>query len=1041
MIEWFAKNPVAANLLMAAIIVTGLISANRSIPLEVFPSFEIQAVNIVTVFRGATPDAVEDGVTNRIEEAVYNLEGVEQVSSTSSENLSVVTVEIGSKYDKRELLNNVKLRVDSLNSLPRAAERPVVSLIRDNPEVVSIAVYGETDAKSLRLAADKVRDDLLALPNITLARLLGVSNYEISIEIKPETLRRYQLNLEQIGRAIQQGSADVSAGNIKSIDGELRVRTDGQAYTRDDFAQIPIVFRPGSDPILLQDIATIRDGFEDKPLAASFDQKPAIMVEVRRTGDQSAIDISDTVKRYIDENNQHRTDGISLQYWDDNARILRARIATLINSGIQGGILVLLLLSLFLRPAIAFWVFIGVPISFMGAFIFMPFVGGTFNIISLFAFITVLGIVVDDAIVTGENIYRKMHEGLDSLQASIIGTKQIAVPVTFGILTTMVAFMPMSNMGSNRMGYMAAQIPMVVIPVLLFSLIESKFILPSHLSHIKPRKDSDNLNWLSRTQLKISRGFEYFILNHYRPFLEKSLSNKAVSIASLLAVSAIVFSFASLGHIRFNFVPRVEAEELVFSLAMPDTTSFETTDKHIQTIADEFRALQEKYRNPDTGQSIIKHIYTTSGSDASSVKPNVGTVHVEFYGPEERHIDIVPSEVANEARANIGTIPGAEKLSIIAELGRAGEPINVQLSGISIKEMSEVGHILRDKLLEYPNVFNIQDNFSGGKEELDIELLPRAHSLGLDLANVASQVRSSVYGFEAQRIQRGRDELRVMVRLPLADRSSVEDLYRLPIFVGSSNQVIPLSDLAKLTPVRSPTALYRINRNSVVNITADVDKKKADVPAIVRELDAVLKEQQQHYNGLQYAFKGEAEEQAENNAGLESGAILVLLCIYALLAIPFKSYLQPLIVMSVIPFSFVGAILGHMLVGADLSILSVVGMMALLGVVINDSLVLVDYINQQRAKGVELFEAVLESGTKRFRPVILTSLTTFAGLTPLLLDSSTQAQFLKPMAISLGFGILFCTVVTLILVPINYLLGHRLKYAVLNFISPQPQEG
>lgn len=1035
MIEWFAKNPVAANLLMLAIVLAGLVSANRSIPLEVFPSFEIQAVNIVTVFPGATPDAVEEGITNRIEEAVYNLEGVEQVSSRSAENLSVVTVEIGDKYDKRELLNDVKLRVDSLNSLPRAAERPVVSLIEDNPEVIQIAVSGETDPKTLRLAADKVRDDLLNMPNITLAKLLGVSNYEISIEIAPETLRRYQLNLEQVGRAIQRGAVDVSAGNIKSIDGELRVRTDGQAFTRDEFAQIPVIFRAGSDPILLQDIATIRDDFEENPLTSTFDKKPTIMIEVRRTGDQSALDVSETVKEYIKQSNQYRTDGIELAYWDDNARILKARISTLINSGIQGGILVLLLLSLFLRPAIAFWVFIGVPISFMGAFIFMPYVGGTFNIISLFAFITVLGIVVDDAIVTGENIYRKMHDGLDSLQASIVGTKQIALPVTFGILTTMVAFLPMANMGANRMGYLAAQIPMVVIPVLFFSLVESKLILPSHLSHIKPRKDSDKLNWLSRTQQKISRGFESFTTQHYQPFLEKCLSNKSISVASLLAVAAVVTAFANFGHIRFNFVPRVEAEEVVFALAMPDTTSFATTDKHIQDIASHFRELQDKYRDPDTGKSIIKHIYTTSGSDGATVKPNVGTVNIEFLGPEERHLDILPSEVANEARAKVGDIPGAEKLSIIAELGRAGEPINVQLSGIPIKQMSEVGHLLRDKLLQYPNVFNIQDNFSGGKEELDIELLPRAHALGLDLATVASQIRSSVYGYEAQRIQRGRDEVKVMVRLPIEDRSSVEDLYRLPIFVGKNNQAIPLSDLAKLTPVRSPTALYRLNRNSVVNITADVDKKKADVPAIVRELDQFLREQQQNYNGLQFAFKGEAEEQAENNAGLESGAILVILCIYALLAIPFKSYLQPLIVMSVIPFSFVGAILGHILVGADLSILSMVGMMALLGVVINDSLVLVDYINQQRAKGLELFQAVLESGTKRFRPVILTSLTTFAGLTPLLLDSSTQAQFLKPMAISLGFGILFCTVITLILVPITYLLGYQLKHGVVDFYN------
>lgn len=1029
MIEWFARNPVAANLLMLSIIVTGLISASRSIPLEVFPSFDIQAVSVTTPYRGATPDSVEDGITTRIEEAIYNLEGVEQLNSRSAEGVSSVIAEIGEGYDKRELLNDIKLRVDALNTLPATAERSVVSLRRSDVGVILVAVSGYTDPKTLRLAADKVRDDLLANSNITLVKLLGVSNYEIGVEISPETLDSYQLNLAQVASAIQRGAVDVSAGNIRTRDGDILVRTDGQAYNQSEFARIPVVTKIGGNPVLLGDIANIEDGFEDNPILTKFDDIPTIMVEVRRTGDQSAIQISDLVQKYIAEQNAQRVDGIQLAYWDDNARILRARLATLLKSGVQGGILVLLLLSLFLRPAVAFWVFLGVPVSFMGAFIFMPLFGGTFNIISLFAFITVLGIVVDDAIVTGENIYQRMHEGMDSLQAAIIGTKQIAVPVTFGILTTMVAFLPMTGLGANRIGYIAAQIPMVVIPVLLFSLIESKLVLPSHMSHIKPREESDELNWLSRAQMSVARGFEQSVINYYRPFLKKCLANKAISLTSLLAATIIIMSIASTGHVRFTFFPRVESEHIIFSLAMPDTTGFATTDKHIQTIADHFAVLQEKYRDPDTGVSVIKHIYTTTGSNRSEIKSSVGTVNTELIGPEERPFDIKASEIAAEARQLVGTIPGAEKLSIIADIGSAGEPINIELSGVSMDSMSTVGHTLRQQLALYPNVFDIQDNFSGGKDELNIALTPKAHALGLDLANIASQVRASIFGLEAQRIQRGRDEVRVMVRLPLENRSSLDDLRRLPIRVGANNERIPLADLATVTPVKSPTTLFRINRAAVVNVTADVDKKKADVPAILRDLREVLELQKESYPGLGYTFKGEAEEQAENNAGFKSGGVLVILAIYALLAIPFKSYSQPLIVMSIIPFSIVGAILGHIMVGSDLSILSMVGIMALLGVVVNDSLVLVDYINQQRKRGMAVFDAILESGTKRFRPVILTSLTTFAGLTPLLLDSSTQSEFLKPMAISLGFGILFATVITLIIVPINYLLGYQLKYA------------
>lgn len=1035
MIEWFARNPVAANLLMFTIIVLGAMSAARSIPMEVFPSFEVQAVNIVTAYRGATPHSVEDGVTTRIEEAIYNLEGIEEITSRSSEGVSVVTAEIGERYDKRELLNDIKLRVDSLNTLPAAAERPVVSLITDNPEVIIISVAGDVDEKTLRRAADRVREDLLADSDITLVELLGVTEYEIAIEVAPEVLDNYGLTLAQVANAVSNGSVDVSAGNIKTRDGDVRVRADGQAYDRDEFARIPVLTPLGADPILLGDIASIEDGFEDQPRITTFNGESAIMIEVRRTGEQSALKVSQIVRDYIDAHNARDQGNIRLEYWDDNAKHLKNRLQTLIDSGIQGGILVLILLSLFLRPAVAFWVFLGVPVSFLGAMMVMPLVGGTFNVMSLFAFITVLGIVVDDAIVTGENIYSRMRTGEDPLQASIIGTKQIAVPVTFGILTTMVAFLPMTDFGANRIGFIAAQIPMVVIPVLFFSLVESKLVLPAHLSHVKPRNEAETRGYFSRIQMKISRGLEIFVENTFQPFLERCLNNKSVVLTTIVCASAIILTIATTGHLKFTFFPRVESQEIFFQLQMPDTTSFDTTNRHINEMADHLRSLREKYRDPKTGESVIKHIYTTSGSSGSTVKSSVGSVNVEMFGPEERWMDLKASELASEARALIGEIPGAEKLSVYWELGRGGEPINIELSGLPIAQMKAIGAKIRDQLHGYAAVFDIQDNFSGGKEEMNIRLTEKAHALGLDLANLASQVRSAIFGFEAQRIQRGRDEVRVMVRLPLEERSSLEDLKNLPISIGPQADPVKLADLAEIEPVRSPTTLYRLNRNGIINVTADVDKKEADVPAILRDLRARMEAEQEHYPGLQFRFKGEAEEQAESNAGVKTGVVLVLLAIYALLAIPFKSYAQPLIVMSIIPFSMIGAILGHILVGYDMSMLSVIGMMALLGVVVNDSLVLVDYINQRRSDGLEVFQAVLEAGTRRFRPVMLTSVTTFAGLTPLLLATNTQSQFLKPMAISLGFGIVYATVITLIVVPVNYVLAHKVKYAVLGVLN------
>jgi len=1031
MIEWFARNSVAANLLMMTIIIVGVLSASRAIPVEVFPSFEVEAVTISTTLRGATPQSIEDTVTSRIEEAINDLEGIKEINSSSSESLSTVIAQVDSGYQKRELLNEIKLRVDALNTLPSNIENPIVSLSNENPEVMQVAVTGNIDYKTLRLAAENIRQDLLATPNITLVDLLGITDYEVSVEISPETLDQYNLSLANISQAIRQGSADVSAGNIKTQDGDILVRTDGQAYNQADFSRIPVITQLSADPILLGDIATIVDGFEDQPIKTIFNGSPAIMMNILRTGPQSSIQIANQVKDYILEFNQRTTNGVQLYYWDDDSKLIKARLSTLISSGILGGILVLLILSLFLRPAIAFWVFLGVPVSFMGAFIFMPLVGGTFNMMSLFAFITVLGIVVDDAIVTGENIYRKMRQGLEPIQASIIGTKEIAVPVTFGILTTVVAFIPMANLGANRIGFIAAQVPLVVIPVLLFSLIESKLVLPSHLSHIKARKDDHNLSKISRFQMRFAHGFEDNIIKYYKPFLLRCLKNPFITLTTLIAVTSVIMAWTLSGHLKFTFFPTVESEEIKLSLTMPDTTGFETTQQHIQFIEQQAKGLQARYQDPVTQQSVIRHIYSTIGSIGSTVKPSIGQVRLELIGPEERGISVRASEIAREMRQLVGDIPGAENFSIHSSAARSGDPIVIELSGSNLTTMRETGLSVRAYLQQYPGVFGIQDNFSSGKDELNLVLKPKAHALGLSLADVAEQVRGSIFGFEAQRVQRGREEVRVMVRLQQDYRSSIEDLSNLPIHIGAQNTPIPLSDLANIIPISSPTTLQRLNRKSIIQISADVDKEKVNVPAVLRDLNAFLVEKQQRASDLQFSFKGEAKEQAENNQGIKSGSLLVLIAIYALLAIPFKSYAQPLIVMSVIPFSMAGAVLGHIITGFDISILSVVGMMALLGVVVNDSLVLVDYINQQRRRGVDVFEAVLESGTARFRPVILTSLTTFAGLTPLLLNQSTQSEFLKQMAISLGFGILFATAITLIIIPVNYLLAYHIKYGTL----------
>lgn len=1030
MTAWFTKNPVAANLLMIGILVVGIYTALNKIPLETFPSQERDVVNINTSFRGATPTSVEEGITLRVEDAIYDIEGIEEINSRSTEGSSLVSAEVAIGYDTREILNDIKLRIDALNTLPSAAEKPVISISEFNPAVIYVAIAGYKSDLEIRSVAEETRMKLLDLPDISDVVVFGALDFEISIEVDPSTLKDFNLSLEDVSNAIRQGSIDVSAGSIKTREGDILIRSDGQAYSSNEFAQIPIITKRSDRPILLGEIATINDGFEEQNLITEFNGEPAILLRIFRTNLQSAIAISEQVKEFVKNEKTKMPEGISISYWDDDGRYVKKRLETLLSSALFGGILVLLLLSLFLRPAIAFWVFAGIPVSFMGALIFLPSFGGTINVITLFAFITVLGIVVDDAIVTGENIYQHLRRGEDPLDAAINGTREISVPVIFGILTTIVAFSPMLFLTEGRAAFIGGQIPIVVIPVLLFSLIESKLILPAHLRYVKPRKTDGDVSKLTRFQMKVSRGLEDFVESTYQPALKIALEYKAIVLVGLICFSILIVAYAQMGFIRFTFFPRVDASIVRLNLVMPQNTAFETTTKHVKTIEQHVLTLQEKYTS-DQGQSAIQHIYMTSGAAGRSIGSHIGRVSFELVPIEERHVKITSRELSRELRRMVGDIPGAEKLSIRAEIGGSSAPIDIELSGSNVQKMGELVPLIRQKLKEYPPLFDIQDNFSGGKEEYIIDLKPEGYALGLNLAQVANQVRHALFGIESQRIQRGRNEVRVMVRFPKAERSSLQDLYSLPIKVSNSTVPVPLSDIAEIIPGSSPSSLYRQDRRSILNVTADLDKENANVSAIISDFDVFMRELTASYPGVSYRYGGEVEEQASSNSAIASSLIFVLLAIYILLAIPFKSYGQPLIILSIVPFAIVGAIVGHLILGKGLSFMSVLGMLALVGVVVNDSLVLVDYINRQRAKGLSVNDAVWNAGAARFRPVILTSITTFAGLIPLLLNSAQHTEFLKPMAISLGLGILYATFITLFIIPINYLVAHQLKHRLI----------
>lgn len=1023
MIAWFTKNHVAANLLLVTLLLSGLFSLSSKIPLEVFPSFETDMISVGVSLRGATPEDVEQGVTIRIEEAVQDLEGIKQIFSRSSEGSGSVTIEVESGYDPRELLADIKSRVDAINTFPGDAEKPIVALAERKREVIAVTVSSDYGEKETREYAETVRDQILRLPNVTQVELSGVRDYELAIEVSQDTLRQYNLSLAQISSAIANSSSDISAGNLKTEGGDVLISSKGQAYRKDEFASIVVKNQADGTIIRLGDVATIKDDFEETPVRTRFNGKQAAFIDVYRIGPQSAITVADDVKNYIEEQQATLPQGFKLSYWDDDSELVKSRIATLTSNALQGGILVLALLTLFLRPAIAFWVFIGIPVSFMGAFIAMPIFGVTLNIMSLFGFILVLGIVVDDAIVTGENVYTHLKTAKSGEQAAILGTQEVATPVTFGVLTTVAAFLPLAFIEGAR-GALFAQIPVVVIPVLLFSLIESKFVLPAHLKYIKLRHQKGEPSKLEAIQQRFADGFESAILKYYQPILNTALRHKLATVSLFVGVFFIILTMITSGWTKFIFFPRIPSETVRVNLTLPTGTPFEVTNKYVIDMSEKAQQLQDKYRDPDTAESVILNILATTGGRGGV--SNSGAVRFEITPAEKRESDIGSRELASEWRDLIGVIPGAESLTFRAEIGRSSDPIDVQLSGTSLTILQDVADNIKNRLATYPTVFDIADSMSDGKEELRIELTQQGLALGLNRVNVAGQVRNSFFGSQVQRIQRGRDDVRVMVRLPIDERRSIADLQNILINTPDGGSV-PLSHVATLTAGQSPSTINRIDRYRTLNVTADIEKNNTNMTVLQADLAQYLDELMQQYPGVDYKLEGEAKEQRESFGSLAWALVFVFFIIYALLAIPFKSYMQPIIVMSVIPFGMIGAVVGHWIMGMDLTIMSLLGMLALIGVVVNDSLVLVDFINKKRSEGGDLIEAVKLAGASRFRPVMLTSLTTFIGLMPLLFEKATQAQFLIPMAVSLGFGIIFATFITLLLVPVNYMLMERFQ--------------
>jgi multidrug efflux pump subunit AcrB len=1019
MIAWFAKNDVAANILLVIIMLAGAYVMLNKVPVDMFPEIEVRSVSVSVTLPSASPQEVEEGITIKIEEAVQDIEGIRQINSQSSEGRSSVTLSVEEGYEVRELLEEVKIRVDAITNFPVEAENLLIQVPQWRQDAIGVMIYGNYDAVTLRRMAEDVRNELVQLNDISQVAIEDVLPFEMSIEIPEWVLRKYDLTLAQVSNILRQNSRDTSAGNLRTSGGEIFIRSRGQAYQANDFANIPIITTQDGTMLRLGDIANIKDEFAEIPLNTRFNGVPAVEIEVFRSGNESVIDITTAVRDYIDEKQGQLPQGLSMAYWRDRSEPVKARLDTLTKSAWQGALLVIIMLALFLRPAVAFWVCLGIPMCFLGAFLFMPLFGVSINLMSLFAFILVLGIVVDDAIVTGENVYSHLQRGEDPLKAAINGTREVAVPVTFGILTTAAAFLPLAFQTGRGSWY--AAITFVVVPVLLFSLIESKFILPAHLKHVRPL--SNNPSRLSQFQQKVARSLEVLIEKFYQPALAQAMRWRYATLALMIAVFIMVLGTLVSGHTKFVFFPRIQSEIATANLIMPSGTAFNSTDSYVKAITKHAQDLREEFRDPETGESVIRNIYAISGGRNSTT----GRVRVETVPPEKRTLAVTTQDIVNEWRKRVGLIPGAEQLNYRAEIGGwGGSPIDIELKSNDVSALNDISEQLKVKLATYSGVFDIEDSLSDGKEELQLILKPEARLLGLDLNTVSSQVRQAVFGFEVQRIQRGREEVRVMVRYPIEARQSIETLEQMMIRIGPKQEVA-LWQVADVLPGVSPNTILRIDRQRTLSVTADFDKKTGDMSLVQKELQSWLTVKMNAYPGVSYELAGEARDQRESSEGLIAGAIALAILIYVLLAIPFKSYSQPLIVMSVIPFGLVGAVIGHWIMGLDLTLLSFMGILALSGVVVNDSLVLVDYVNQRRLGGTSVKKAVYEAGARRFRAVLLTSLTTFAGLIPLLFEESTQAQFLIPMAVSLGFGIIFATLITLFIVPMNYLILDDLK--------------
>ena len=1004
-IAYMARNSIAANLLMI-ILIGGGIWTMFNIQKEVFPQFQLDFVEVNVAYPGAAPEEVEQGILLPVEEAVRGIQGIKEIVSTAGEGSGNITIELVSGTDRMKAFQDIDQAVSRIRTFPDDIEQPEVRLQDRRRDVMEIGLYGEVDIWTLRKLAERLRNRLLSDPQITQVELGYVPEYETRIEIPRHNLRQYNLTLGQVADIVAQSSEDVPAGAVETKSGEILLRMQERKQWAREFGEITIVSSNSGAQVKLKDIAEITDGFEETGFHGQFNKTPSIGLEIFRVGDQSPIEIEETVNRIMNE--FQLPEGVQYRIDSNRAEDYRERLSLLTENGILAIIIVLVILGLFLEYRLAFWVMIGMTISFIGGLILLPLIGVSINMISMFGFLVVLGIVVDDAIVVGENVYEYRQKGYSPMDAAIAGTRDVSKPVTFSILTTIIAFVPLLFMPGET-GKFWWPLPAVVIVILAVSLLEALFILPSHLAHLKKKKKEGFILKFENWQERFAKGFDRLIDKYYRPFLDTCLKFRYITLSIALALLLMVGGYGWSDHMGMILMPEVAADEIEAGVRLPVGT---TPDQAAEVASEITLATQRMFDE--------HNLYEVAEGIKTNVRgQNFIDVEIVMLPPDER--DVTAREVIALWRDNIGDIRGVDQITFEAERGPGGarQDISVDLSHTEIGVLEKASEAFKNKMETFSNTRDVSDNYNKGKLQYDFKLLPEGRNLGLTSSQVGRQVRDAFFGALAMRQLRGTNEVEIRVKLPLQERKDINNLEEFLVRTQDSVEV-PLLDVVEVSEREAFTSINRRDGRRVVNVGMDVEPTSATNQVIESINAEVLPQLRSDYPGLTWTFEGSQADMRESTSSLWGGFIMAMLIIYALLAIAFSSYFQPLIVMTAIPFGVVGAVIGHIILGYDLSLVSLMGVIALAGVVVNDSLIMIDYANNQR-KDQSAYDAIHEAGLRRFRPIMLTTLTTFGGLTPIILETSSQAFYLIPMAISLGFGIVFATSIILVIVPCLYM--------------------